>query len=124
MREPEYLKINFKKPVAKAELWVVDFWDHGHIVAYIPSLQLSAYGKNSKEARDMLLNVVVQDFFEYLTKLPEAKATAELKRLGWRREKFFKKQFKNSESYIDKQGILKSFNLSDETEINEQLVAV
>ena len=123
-RKPEYLKINFNKPTAVAEVWVVDFWDHDHRIAYIPSLQLSAYGKDSKEARNMLIKVVMLDFFDNLLKLPESRVSQELRKLGWQRDRFFKKKFRNSKSYIDKQGILKSFNLSPETEINEQLLVV
>jgi len=43
--------------------------------------------------------------------------------LGWTKSPFFKKELSRN-SFIDKEGILREFNLSPDTEISEQLIAV
>jgi hypothetical protein len=47
----------------------------------------------------------------------------ELRKLGWVPNKIFKKKLSN-QAYVDKDGILKNFNLSAETEIKEHFVSI
>ena len=99
------------------------FKDHDHNVAYIPSLNLSAYGDNYEEAMDRLFKEVLDDFFENLLTLSPEQANHELEKLGWSRDKLFKKQFK-SNSFVDRNGVLKNFNLPEETKVETAVVTV
>lgn len=123
MIKPDSIKIDFERQRATGLLRVYDFIDHDNYIAFIPSLNLSAYASTKEEALKRLFEVVVDDFFSTLTALPEYKATEELKKLGWSRGKILKKKFE-SNTFIDRDGILKNFNLSEETEIHDELVTV
>ncbi len=118
----EFLKINFSSGEVKAGLYTYDFKDNEHIITYIPSLNLSAYGSTVEEANERL-EEVLDDYFENLVELPERHASDELKKYGWSRDKIFKKKFEKS-AYVDRDGILKNFNLSEDTKINEHFMAV
>lgn len=119
----EQLKINSKHKTAKGYLYVVNFQDHGHYVAYAESLNLSGYGPTRDQAIDMLFNQVLDDFFDGLFELPEDEIFDVLKNFGWERNQFFKKDLSKS-AHVDVNGILKNFNLSEETEIEANLMAV
>jgi hypothetical protein len=119
----EHLKINTKHKIAKGHLYVVNFQDHEHHVAYAESLNLSGYGSTREEAIDMLFNHVLNDFFEGLFELPEKEIFDVLEKFGWKRSQFYKKDLSKS-AHIDTDGILKNFNLSEETEIEANLMAV
>lgn len=99
------------------------FQDHEHTVAYIPSLNLSAYGDSHEEALDRLVKEVLDDFFENILDLSPEQANHELEKLGWSRSKLFKKQFK-SNSFVDRNGVLKNFNLPEETKVETTVVTV
>lgn len=121
--KPDHLAINYSEGTAKGLLRVFEFQDHGHHVAYIPTLNLSSYGDTPEEASERLWSVVIPDFFAHLTELSQDDGTKELKKLGWFRNKFFHKRFQAG-SYVDKDGILKNFNLPKETEVRERAVLV
>jgi hypothetical protein len=124
----EKIKIDFRARTAKLIINVADFVDHGHVVVYIPSLDLSAYGPTKDEAIKMLFDQVVSDYVESLMKIPESKVSEELAKYGWKRGKILKKNFSN-EAFVDAKGILQNFNLPAETPINinhqiQQVVSV
>lgn len=120
----EYIKIDHNKHNFFAGLRILEFKnDLGQIVLYVPSLQLSAYGDNRVEAREML-DVITIEYGIKLSKLPEHKASAELSKYGWKREVFFKKKFKNQNPYVDVKGILKNFDLPEETLVKEEFLTV
>lgn len=122
--DPDNLQLHFGRPKsAKGTFTVHTFQDNDHTVAYLPSLNLSAYGDNAEEARDRLFKVVLDDFLENLMDLSPEKVNKELQALGWSRSKLFKKQFK-SNSYVDRDGVLKNFNLPEETKVDTRVVAV
>lgn len=119
------LKIEFKpKRKASGTFTIHYFRDHDQFVAYSPSFNLSAYGENADEAIDRLLTTVFDDFFDHLTLLGSDRAVRELVKLGWEKENvFFKKRF-ISKSYVDREGVLKNFNLPKETEVDTRIVTV
>ncbi|WMJ72373.1 hypothetical protein RCC89_04240 [Cytophagaceae bacterium ABcell3] len=119
----EFLKINFRKRSASGVFVIFDLDDHGHKIAYLPSFNLSGYGQTKEEAHDMLINEVLVDFLENLTALPEYLAMEELTKFGWKRNKILKKQF-TKPAFVDKEGVLKNFNLSETTVIQENLIEV
>lgn len=121
-KQKEFLKMDFNNRTAKALILTYEFIDNDFYVAYYPSFNISGYGKNQEEAVEML-DVAFDEFLKELCDLGEVKGTEELKKLGWMRSPYFKKQF-TSTTYVDREGVLKNFNLSEETEIKEHFVAV
>lgn len=118
------LNIHFSEPrSASGQLNVLKFRDHDFAVCYIPSLNLSAYGDTHKEALERLFQEVFKDFIDSLTLLGNDRGTKELEKLGWKRNQLFKKRFV-SESYIDKAGVLKNFNLPNGTPVESEVVEV
>ncbi len=101
----------------------VTFDDHGHVIIYVPSLNISAYGDTFEEAQEML-EVALDDFCETLYSLPEPQRTEELKKYGWNRNPLFKKKFEISDSFVDKEGLLKNFELSDDTKVEETFLMI
>ena len=120
---PDSLVIDYKRKKVSGRFTITGFEDNGHHIAYVASLNLSGYGNSPKEAFQMLLDIVVDDFFHNLVRLPEHEVSTELEKLGWKKNRILRKRF-SSESYIDREGILRNFNLSPETIISEQLLEV
>ena len=78
-----------------------------HWVSIIPSLNVSGYGDSGADAIEDLgynLKVLCEDLFA----LTQDQRDAELKKMGWSRNKFFKKQY--SSAYVDDNGILQNFD--------------
>lgn len=121
--DKEQIKIDFRKKIAKANLKAVSFKDGGQFIVYIPSLNLSAYGDTQEEAKTMLFDIVLDDFFETLMEAPLDSAKKELFKYGWEQSAILKKQFSSS-IFIDRQGILKNFNLSEDTTFQEEMVSI
>lgn len=124
----EVIRENFnlqygKNKRAKAYLFLYEFEDNGFFIVYNKSLELSAYGKTPEEAKKMFIDVVYPDFCENLAKLPEAEIYKELKRLGWTHSAFLEKELSNV-ACVDKEGILRDFNLVEGVTIKDQYVAV
>lgn len=120
--EPDSIKIAFGHE-AEGLLKVFDFMDHGYHIMYVPSLKLSAYGKTKEEARQMLSDVVLFDFFEQLINMAEGEAFQHLSRLGWTIRGFQERVFENA-AYVDKNGVLQNFNLPEDTPIEQELITV
>lgn len=72
---------------------------------------------------DRLFKEVVDDFFENLLALSPERVAVELEKLGWSRSKLFKKQFE-SNLFVDRNGVLKNFNLPEETKVETSVVTV
>lgn len=121
-RKEEKIKIHHSAGTVEMGLWVFYFKDGDHHIAFVPSLNLTAYGDSESEAEDMLANDVLKDYMNNLLASSEAKVTQELGRYGWKRNTFFKKKFYNT-PYIDEQGVLKNFNLPEETPVKSKFVA-
>ena len=119
--EPDALQISFGIKKVKGHFLVYYFMDHHHHIAYMPSLQLTGYGDSRKEAVDMLFDTVLDDFCENLLELSSDKAGELLVTLGWKRHKIFHKKFSTT-VYIDKEGVLRNFNLPLETRIESQVL--
>ena len=76
-------------------------------VSIIPSLNFSGYGDLESEAKKDLeynLKVLCKDLFE----LPQDQRDAELKKMGWSKDKVLKKQY--SSVYVDEDGVLQNFD--------------
>ena len=115
-QKEEFLKVDYRSREVKMGIWVFGFKDNDSHIAFVPSLNLTAYGATEKEAFDMLFEDVIQDFMKNILDIQESDVTKELNKYGWQRSRYFKKKFYNT-PFIDKQGILKNFNLPDETPV-------
>lgn len=125
----EVIRENFnlqpgKNKRAKAYLFLYEFEDNGFFIVYNKSLELSAYGKTPEEAKKMFIDVVYPDFCENLAKLPETEIYKELKRLGWTQHSAFLEKELSNVACVDKEGILRDFNLVEGVTIKDQYVAV
>lgn len=109
----DYLRIDFNTRVIDAAFIAMSFAADGWEFAYIPSLDLSAYGKTKKEALEML-DVCLKDVMDTLLEAGEVPGADELKRIG--REKS-----PNPTAFIapfvDIHGFLRGFELPEDTEI-------
>jgi hypothetical protein len=116
------LHINFDKKEITGNITVMNFVDHNHHICYIPTLKISSYGDTKKEALDRLIHEVIDDYFDNLFSLNKEQLDSELRRNGWLKNKLFSKRFL-SKSFVDKDGILKDFNLPKETKIETTVLA-
>jgi hypothetical protein len=117
----EFIKIGLKE--IRGQVKAVFFNEGDFVIYYIPSLNLSAYGKTYSEAEDMMKNAVLRDFCHNLISKPKAFVFSELAKLGWTRDKIFRKDLSKT-SFIDKEGILREFDLDKDTVINEKEFAI
>lgn len=76
-------------------------------ISIIPSLNVSGYGDTESDATKDLeynLKIFCKDLFE----LSKDQRDAELKSMGWSKNKFFGKQY--SSVYVDENGVLQNFD--------------
>lgn len=84
------------------------------LILYIPSLKIYGKGKNLKSAKENLDNKV-DKYLKSLIKLSQHKIQSELIKLGWQQNKYKTKNYSNS--FIDKNGILKNFEIPVEDHV-------
>jgi hypothetical protein len=77
-----------------------DFW-----VCISPSLNVSGYGKSSKEAKKSF-NENMDVFYDDIIELSIENRKKVLRELGWKQKRYLKKQF--SKAFVDEDGILKN----------------
>jgi len=116
------LKIDFQKNKITGKLQAKVFQNEGYWIFYVPSLDLSSYAETIEDAEKFFFEVYLNDFFENVFKNPK-QGLEELESLGWKRDKVFKKQFV-SDSYVNKDGFLKEFDLPEGTEVVDIELAV
>ena len=116
----EFFFTNKSKKQVNAVLRIFRIHDNGSVMLYVPSLEAPGYGKNEKTARDMLREVL-EDLFHSFFSMKLDEVESELTNYGWAQQKYFNKRFENR-SYIDRDGILKNFELPKDTLIEEQMV--
>lgn len=111
------LKVDAAKGKIHCQVRMFYIQDGEHMVAYIPALELTGYGKNKEDAKKMV-DIIINDLFENLMKLSPAVMRNELLKLGWNVSRIFKKKF-NNKTFIDKEGVLRNFELPKDTKIEE-----
>lgn len=107
----EELHINFKRSHVQAKLVALKYIDKEtkqHIF-FLPSLQVSGYGKTAEKAVEMA-KFHIHDYFTHLATLQPKAIKAELSALGWKKG-MFNKDF--SKVYVDGNGILQNLNAVD-----------
>ncbi|MBB3125245.1 hypothetical protein FHS04_002789 [Mesoflavibacter sabulilitoris] len=78
-----------------------------HWISIIPSLNVSGYGDTEQDSiKDLEYNLKI--LCEDLFSLNETQRDLELKKMGWERNKIFKKQY--SSAYVDENGVLQNFD--------------
>lgn len=118
----ELVIYNSKNMIEAKGLLILHMTDHGHQIAYMPALDMSGYGETQGEAMEMLAESV-HDYFEQVIKLRPEEQSIELAKYGWSQDKHRKKHFL-SDVTVDKAGVLKNFELPEDTPVNELRIAV
>lgn len=119
--QPQTLSIKKNKKVIKASLTVFYIKDGEFMVALMPGLNLSGYGKDKAQA-EIMLRDVLDDYFESLIKLKQNDLNAELAKYGWKHTPY-SKQFQNT-AHVDKKGILRNLNMPNDTPIEKSTLQV
>ncbi|MFC4219399.1 hypothetical protein [Flagellimonas marina] len=76
-------------------------------VVYSPSLEVSGYGSSKEEAMETF-ELDMEGFMDSLFAMSRKEQQRFLFELGWKKSKFFNKQY--SKAYIDKDGILQNLD--------------
>lgn len=79
-----------------------DFW-----VCISPSLNVSGYGENSKDAKNSF-DENMKVFYNDLLNLSSIDRRKMLRELGWKQKRYLKKQF--SKTFVDEDGILQNLD--------------
>lgn len=116
------LNIDFKKKLIKGTLSTKLFKSGDFWIAYVPSLDISSYAETPEEAQKFLFDIYLTDYFDAIMDNP-TDGVIELEEMGWKRNSILKKQFV-SESYVDKNGFLKDFDLPEDTEVIDREITV
>lgn len=77
---------------------------------------VSGYGKNEKEA-DEMLSESMKSYFEYLIDLPVKRQLLELNKMGWSQRKLKRKEY--SKAYVDRDGFLKNYDIDPSVNLEE-----
>ncbi|GAB4042067.1 type II toxin-antitoxin system HicB family antitoxin [Spirosoma jeollabukense] len=117
------LTIDYGRGMIKGTFSIYTFEDNGFIVHYIPSLNLSAYGDTEQEASEMLKDAILPDFCQKLFAASRPKSFEHLSKLGWSAVSRESDKFENT-AYVDRNGVLRNFDLPEDTPIEEQLLTV
>ncbi|MEZ0485400.1 hypothetical protein [Fibrella aquatica] len=117
-RQEEFLTLDLRKKDVHTGLRALVFPDGDHTIIYFPSLNLSAYGNDEREATDMA-RLVIADYFDNLLTLSEQRVIKELRQYGWVHKPFLTKQLRNSQ-FIDIETVKANFELPKETQVREQ----
>ena len=84
--------------------------DTNQYIIYLPALEVTSYGESLEKA-DEMMKATVEDFFNYLSRMTHKQFESELQKLDWKKDKFKNKEF--SKCFVDPQGELKNFNISE-----------
>ena len=114
----ESILLDVRKKILNVETRGIAFKENEYSIIYIPSLEISAYGKNLKQAKKML-EIQLDEFSENLFKLPASTIHQEFKRLGWKPDKFFKRKLNIELSDTTFEDIRKQYNLPKDTPIKQ-----
>ncbi len=117
------LRLDRRRGRVKGTLRILKIRDNDFHILYIPELNISGYGDTENEALEMV-NLVLQDFADGLFAMPSKEMDKELLKYGFSPVRLARKNFKFNGSYIDNQGVLKEFELPENTPIENKIVAV
>lgn len=112
-QKSESLRISNTK--MKLTIKVFDGMDGEFRILFSPSLNISGYGKDMKEAEESFV-ASIEAFAHDLKDLSPKTRDIILANLGWHKEKFKQKNY--AHAFIDKEGVLQNLGL-DLEEINE-----
>jgi len=119
INQPELIRISKSKKDLRLHVRVFTFNDGKHEIGLIPSLSLSSYG-NDRESMVLMLQETLDDYLDKLLELKIELIEADLSAHGWKKQQFHSKNFDGP--YIDKAGILREFELPENTVMEEQMI--
>ncbi|MCH1472722.1 MAG: hypothetical protein L7V85_02300 [Bacteroidia bacterium] len=114
------IKFDFKKGIYRCSCVVYLFKDGNSQIAYAPSLQVSGYGDTLTDAMEML-DSTMNNYFQNMLEAGQKETVQELTHNGWVSSSIFKKQFHNS-SFVDTLGVLRNFDLPEDTKIQVEKI--
>lgn len=123
--ELDTIQIQYGKTVKAltGTLKAVGFENDGYHLIYIPSLKISSYGKTREAADKMMKEIVIKDFCETLMEQKLNKVLSDLHKLGFKKRGFFETEMSKS-AHVDKAGILRDFDLAEDTKFEEKMIPV
>lgn len=119
----EFIKMDRQKKVFSGLFKIFELIDNNQIILYLPALDLSAYGETKEKAIEMLNDIMVE-YGRNLFTVNQEQVRIEFEKYGWRQNLYFKKKYDNSNSYIDIKGILRNFELPEDTPVKEDFLTV
>ena len=122
----EYIKFyNSSKPIkgkgVEAKIKIMSFIEDKYFIHFIPSLNISSYGDSFEESEQMLKESL-DSLFDILLNLKQDLRDAEMSELGWDKQLYSRRKYTGP--YIDKKGILKEFNISEDTLVQEEILEI
>lgn len=115
------LKINKSKQKINSVIRIYTVKEGKFKVIYVPAFDLTAYGKNDNEAKEMLREVL-EDYFGSLIELKLDQIRSHLVKFGWS-VGIFRKQFENTKK-LGKKGVLRHLKLPQDTLVEESMLKV
>lgn len=120
-KETLHLHLGKHKKHIEGHVKSVEFINDGRYVIYFPSLGVSSYGEDKEEAIKMM-KVVIDDYCQNLMELTKEQILQHFKKLGWHKHVFFTELSKSA--HVDREGILRDFELAEDTQLTENFVTV
>jgi predicted RNase H-like HicB family nuclease len=116
--EVSYIRLNRSKSNADALLHLMRFKDGEFHIVYLPEIKMSSYGETEQEAIDMLMDTLTI-YLSNLIGLAKKEMEGELARYGFFVGSMIHKNFEYKGPYVDVKGVLKEFNLPEDTTVEE-----
>ena len=116
------IKFDFKKGIYRCSCIIYLFKDGKSQIAYAPSLQVSGYGDSVSDAMEML-DYTMNNYFQNMLDAGQKQTIQELTLNGWVSSPIFKKQFHNN-SFVDTKGVLRNFDLPEDTKVQVEKLLV
>lgn len=113
--ETQYIRIS--KGTIELRVRLFNWKNDGSFIAYLPAINVMGYGDTLEEAKETL-KIIIDDFCESIMSLSAKERDKALFELGWHKEKLKRKNY--SQAHVDKEGMLRDFEIEKDTAIQEE----
>jgi len=120
--QKETLQIDFKRKYFKTNVIGFGFKEGDYFIIYVPSFNISGYGKNKDQALEMI-KISLDAFSEDLFEMGPQEGKKYLEQLGWNSHSYFKKKLEHNRP-VDMDSLKEKYNLPPDTPIQQIPVAV
>jgi len=118
----ETIKIDFNKKDFKINVLGFGFKEGNNFIIYLPSLNISGYGKNKDEALEMI-KISLDAFSDDLFEMGPMEAQKYLEKLGWKPHPVFHKKLER-DAEVSPDLLKKQYHLPKDTPIQQIPIAV